>query len=57
MLKFLSVGKVSVSDTVPRRYSPFLSVLFPLSIRSSKFSNEVLHTKFDLQYSDKQMFN
>ena len=33
------------------------SVLFPLSIKSSKFSTEVLHTKFELQCFVKEMFN
>ena len=32
-------------------------VLFSLSIRPSKLSNKVLHTKFDLQYFVKEMFN
>ena len=36
---------------------PLWSVMFPLSINSSKFSTEVLHTKFDLQYFVKEMFN
>ena len=27
-----------------------------LSVKSSKFSNEVLHVKFDLQYFVKEMF-
>ena len=30
--------------------------MFPPSIKSSKFSTEVLHTKFDLQYFVKEMF-
>ena len=48
---------MSVSNTIPRYKGPFWSVLFPLSIRSSKFLNEVLYTKFDLQYFVKEMFN
>ena len=42
--------QISVSGTIPRREGPFWSVLFRLSTRSSKFSSEVLHLKFDLQY-------
>ena len=32
------------------------AVLFLLSIRSTKFSNEVLYAKFDFQYFVKEMF-
>ena len=31
--------------------------MFPPSINSSKFSTKVLHTKFDLPYFVKEMFN
>ena len=34
----------------PHRKRLFWSVLFPLSIKSSKFSNEVLHSTFELQF-------
>ena len=44
------VRHISVSNTIPRYKGPFWSVTFPLSINSSKFSTEVLHTKFDLPY-------
>ena len=40
--------QISVSSTIPRHEGPFWSVLFRLSAISSKFSNEVLHVKFDL---------
>ena len=42
------VRHISVSNTVPRHKGPFWSVIFPLSINSSKFSTEVLYTKFDI---------
>ena len=51
------VRHISVSNTIPRHKGPFWSVMFPLNINSSKFSTEVLHTKFDLQYFVKEMFN
>ena len=44
------VRHISISNTIPRHKDPFWSVKFPLSINSSKFSTEVLHTKFDLPY-------
>ena len=47
--KYQSVKKL------PPHESTFWSVLFRLSVRSSKFSNEVLHVKFDLQYFVKEM--
>ena len=51
------VKHLSVNNTSARNKGPFWSVMFPLSINSSKFSTEVLHTKFDLQYFVKEMFN
>ena len=51
------VRHISVSNTIPRDKDPFWSVMFPLSVNSSKFSTEVLHTKFDLPYFVKEMFN
>ena len=46
----LHAKQISVSSsTIPRHKGPFWSVLFRLSVRSRKFSNEVLHVKFDLQ--------
>ena len=44
------VRHISVSDTIPRHKGPFWSVMFPLTINSSKFLTEVLHTKFHLPY-------
>ena len=44
------VRHVLVSNTILRHKGPFWSVMFPLSINSSKLLTEVLHTKFDLQY-------
>ena len=51
------VRHISVSNTIPRHKGPFWSVMFPMSIDSSKFSTEVLQTKFDLQYFVKEMFD
>ena len=51
------VRYISVSNKIPPHKDPFWSVMFPLSINSSKFSTEVLHTKFDLLYFVKEMFN
>ena len=48
---------ISVSNTIPRHKGRFWSVTFPLSINSSNFLTEVLHTKFDLPYFVKEMFN
>ena len=48
--------QISVSDTIPLYEGPFWSVLFRLSIRSSKLSNETLRAKFDLQYFVHEMF-
>ena len=48
---------ISVSNTIPRDKDPFWPVMFPLSINSNKFSTEVLHTKFDLSYFVREMFN
>ena len=52
----LHTKQISVSSTIPRHEGPFWSVLFRLSTRSSKFSNEVLHAKFDLRYFVKEIF-
>ena len=52
----LHAKQVSVSSTIPRHEALFWSVQFRLSTRSSKFSNEVLHAKFDLQYFVKETF-
>ena len=51
------VRHISASDTILRDKGPFWSVMFPPSIKSSKFSTEVLHTEFDLLYFVKEMFN
>ena len=51
------VRYISVSDTISRHKGPFWSVMFPLSVNSSKFSTEVLYTKFDLPYFVKEMSN
>ena len=48
--------QISFSKKLPWHEGPFWSVLLPLSTRSSKFLNEVLHAKFALQYSVKEMF-
>ena len=39
------------------QFRGFWSVQFSLSIRSSKFPSEIFHTKFDLLYFAKEMFN
>ena len=52
----LRAKQISVSSTILRHEGPFWSVLFRLSTRPSKFSNEVLHAKFDFQYFVKEMF-
>ena len=46
-----------IDNTILMHKDPFLSVMFHLSINSSKLSTEVLHTKFDLPYFVKEMFN
>ena len=52
----LHAYQVSVSSIISRHEGPFWSVLFQLSAISSKFSNEVLHVKFDFQYFVTEMF-
>ena len=52
----LHAKQVSVSSIIPRHEGPFWSVMFRLSAISSKFSNEALHVKFDLQYFVTEMF-
>ena len=52
----LHAKQISVSSTIPRHADPFWSVLLWLSAISSKFSNEVLDVKFDLQYFVTEMF-
>ena len=49
----LHAKQISVSNVIPQHEGPFWSVVFRLS---SKFSNEVLQTKFDLQDFVKEMF-
>ena len=49
--------QISVSHTIPRHKSRFWPAQFSLSITSSKFPNEVSHTRFDLLYFVKEMFN
>ena len=51
------VRHISVSNKIPKHKGPFWLVMFPLSINSNKFSTEVLHTRFDLPYFVKEMFN
>ena len=48
----LHAKQILVSSTIPRPEGAFWSVQFRLSTRYTKFSNEVLHAKFDLQIKE-----